>query len=125
MYFKAYRLASLVIIYLIGGATFKVVNEIRHSSIIGVSASYSNSSCNKEFGAEEIGKCGSSVDFPNTKDCGPKVTVTANGLGTPIYSCQIESEIPAPDFKIRPNFTGPFLHCIITKYNHDYDNCRP
>ena len=106
---------------------FPVTNKIRFTGF-RVTASYSNSTCNE---VKEVGRAPGSpkepsarVWFPNTADCGPKVTVKASSkLGTPQFSCSLTTTIPVTpsnlNLYIRPDHKGPFFGCIITKYNFE------
>lgn len=88
---------DLTIVFL--GTHFKVTNEIYAE--FEVTVSYSNSDCTKY--TKKIGKHGS-AEFPDPEECGPRVTVDAKSLGVqPPYHCTITSEIPAPDFVIKPS----------------------
>ena len=108
----------------LGNPEFSVTNKIKRIPF-EVSATYSNSSCNE---VKEVGGAPSApAKFPNTKDCGPEVSVTATEIvpfGPPFISCQLNSTIPMilNNLYIRPDYKGPFFGCIITKYNFDrYD----
>ena len=66
-----------------------------------VIAKYSNSSCDSKVGKNV--QPGKSANFPNEKDCGPQVTVTAKSTH---HSCKNEETIPSPDLFIYPDFSA-------------------
>merc|ERR1712110_205440 len=96
------------------GSNFKVYNMIEDNGFY-LTATYTNSSCNEQAKVN-IDQAHNFAQFPNTKDCGPYVIVTAQSyLGTPHFSCKITNTYFFHDLYIKPAFIGAsgFAGCVI------------
>ena len=106
----------------LGPPKFSVTNKINFTGF-KVRAEYSNSACDE---VKEVGAAPSPptqpASFPNSKEeCGEKVLVTATALRSvfPPLECQFNGTLPLILNKlyIRPEWTGPFIKCIISMYD--------